>query len=171
MNQEPAGHPSPSSDETDANPWADMAVGVFFLITAVAVFFGAQSYAPQNLTLGPQSFPRLLAVLTIPLGLILIGRSIWTLNHPIEKESLNGLRITEFKTIAIAFCALVLYVASMAFIGYIDSTILFLCFMIRYLGERRWWLIALVSVCVTFVLYYVFDRQLNVPLPRWFEFY
>lgn len=51
-------------------------------------------------------------------------------------------------------------------VGFITATAPYLFGFVVALGERRWLRVALFAVVVPVVTYLVFDRTLNVPLPR-----
>ncbi|MFB3819986.1 MAG: tripartite tricarboxylate transporter TctB family protein [Candidatus Methylomirabilales bacterium] len=51
-------------------------------------------------------------------------------------------------------------------LGFITATVPYLFGFVVALGERRWLRVALFAVAVPVATYLVFDRTLNVPLPR-----
>jgi hypothetical protein len=51
-------------------------------------------------------------------------------------------------------------------LGFITATVPYLFGFVVALGERRWLRVALFAILVPVVTYLVFDRTLNVPLPR-----
>ena len=58
------------------------------------------------------------------------------------------------------------YVMVVERLGFITTTAPYLFGFGLALGERRWGRLALFAVLVPFVIYFVFDTTLNVPLPR-----
>jgi hypothetical protein len=58
------------------------------------------------------------------------------------------------------------YVFVIERLGFMTATAPYLCGFCLALGERRWTRLILFSVVVPVATYLVFDRALNVPLPR-----
>ncbi|MBD3265467.1 tripartite tricarboxylate transporter substrate binding protein [bacterium] len=65
----------------------------------------------------------------------------------------------------LVFVGLLVYAGLIFTIGYILSTILYLCFMFVYLGERRPARVGLFSVGIVVIIYIIFRTILDVPLP------
>jgi hypothetical protein len=59
-----------------------------------------------------------------------------------------------------------LYVIFMERIGFITATAPYLFGFVLVLGERRWVRLLLFALVVPVMTYLLFDRTLNVPLPR-----
>ena len=59
----------------------------------------------------------------------------------------------------------IVYYITMDLIGFIVSTILFLVILFVFLGERRKWLIAIISVSTAAIIYFIFGVLLHVMLP------
>jgi hypothetical protein len=57
------------------------------------------------------------------------------------------------------------YVWLVPIIGFIAVSIPYLALMLLLLGEKRWWLIGIISVGTTLGLYYAFGVLLSVYLP------
>ena len=60
----------------------------------------------------------------------------------------------------------VAYTVAIERLGFITGTVPYLFGFCLALGERRWSRLALFAVAVPVATYLVFDRILNVPLPR-----
>jgi len=68
--------------------------------------------------------------------------------------------------VARVFGPLLLYVAAIAFLGiYVASALFMVLFMVT-LGSFRWWSVALASALIPLVLFWVFEIQFRVPLPK-----
>ncbi len=61
--------------------------------------------------------------------------------------------------------ATALYIGIMGYVGFLFSTSLFLLFIMRYLGEKRWVVIISLAVLFPVVLYLLFAMLLHVMLP------
>ncbi len=57
------------------------------------------------------------------------------------------------------------YMISIAFVGFVVSTVLFLAFSFVYLKERRIWLILVLSLTFPLIVYILFGMLLHVMLP------
>ncbi|MDO4567882.1 MAG: tripartite tricarboxylate transporter TctB family protein [Clostridia bacterium] len=68
-------------------------------------------------------------------------------------------------TAALAVAACALYVALMELITFIPATALFLFAALALLGERRWWLNAVISLGAPLALYALFELALRLRLP------
>jgi putative tricarboxylic transport membrane protein len=65
----------------------------------------------------------------------------------------------------IMIIGLIVYVALLTRVGYLISTFVLSIVLLRVLGTRRMWVLALAGFCVAFGSYILFDRFLNVTLP------
>ena len=59
----------------------------------------------------------------------------------------------------------IVYEVLMNIIGYIPATVVFLVAMIRFFGEKRWWLIVVIAVATSLIIYLLFGVLLNVRFP------
>jgi putative tricarboxylic transport membrane protein len=64
------------------------------------------------------------------------------------------------------FVPLVLYIIAIAIFGIYVASALFLALFMVTLGSFRWWSVALASVLVPLVTFWVFELQFRVPLPK-----
>lgn len=72
----------------------------------------------------------------------------------------------QLRQIAVVFIPLLIYVAALQWIGiYVASTVFIALFMI-YVGKFRWWQAAITGVAISLVLFWVFEVQFKVPLPK-----
>lgn len=133
-----------------------LALGVCSLIG----FFTARVQSAWYLS--PWLFPLLLALLSLPLSAALIREGRRELRGAASGEApaVSGLG----KPAAVVLLAAA-YLALMGLIRFIPATALFLAALIRLLGERRWWMVAALTVLTPLVLYAVFAIGLSVRLP------
>jgi putative tricarboxylic transport membrane protein len=66
----------------------------------------------------------------------------------------------------IMIIGLIVYVAFLDSLGYIISTLVLAIILLRVLGTKKPWVLALAALIIAFVSYVLFDRLLNVTLPR-----
>lgn len=148
----------------------DRLIGLGLLIGSALVYWRTYAFARQNMGMGPQVFPRLLALLLAIFCVILIlfpkkDKTLKTQSAP-DSEKAKSARI---KTV-VTFIALAGYAALMPVVGYVLSTILYLVFMTFYLGERNPLRMAIWGIGVAMAVFLIFDKLLNVPLPgMWFR--
>ncbi len=109
-------------------------------------------------------------VLVILTGLFFSG--LLLLVNSIRKgRRFNTAEITaQFKNIEwnrIGLCVLfsIIYVFALRPVGYIVMSILFMLSLMPVLGVRKPVMVVVVTLCVTFGLYFVFEKLLGVPLP------
>jgi len=117
--------------------------------------------------MSPYLFPILISVfaLLISVSLFADGRhELKTIerNDAIEPESV--MRGNNIKIVAVIGLSAVFFIL-MKYIGFIIGSAVFLLSMFLLLGERRWWLIIILSTVTTGVLYVAFAVFLNVRLP------
>jgi len=144
----------------------DSLIGMGILAASGLIYGETYTFARHESGVSPQFFPRILAGLFAFFSLFLLfsptsadkkGSSI---ENPLA--SWQG-RIT----IAAAFGALVVYAFSIPLLGYFLSTIIYLAFMIRFLGERKIGRIAAWSIGTALAISFVFMTILDVPTPEW----
>jgi branched-subunit amino acid transport protein AzlD len=110
----------------------------------------------------PAWIPRGVAVLLLGAALLLLGKALSgrSLTLPERLQGTDRARV-------LGVAALTgIYVIAIERLGFITGTIPYLFGFILILGERRWTRLVFFSMVVPVVIYLVFDRMLNVPLPR-----
>lgn len=106
----------------------------------------------------PYLFPLLVAIFIIPLALSLLRTALKGPGPKLATEgSLLGTLLVGLATIT--------YVVLIPIITFVPASILFLAGVIRYLGEKRIWLIALLSILFPLTMYLLFGVVLHVMLP------
>lgn len=142
----------------------DSILGVNLIVLSTTFFVATFGFAREGVGVGPQFFPRILAMLMIILSVCMIVRSIL---HP-KQENTDEQRAHFRKEIflaAIALIALVIYAGIMNTVGYVIATLFYMSFMLWLLGERSTIRIGAWALGVTFLIYWVFQEVLSVPLP------
>jgi putative tricarboxylic transport membrane protein len=130
-----------------------MSLGAVFLYDALNIF----EPAALSDMLGPRTFPIGLSASLTLLGAIVLVRVLAQGGLPAD--------VGDKKVLFAVIAAVVVYGVAFRPLGYLTSTVLFLAFQFYYLGERRHWVTAIVSVGVTLALYMAFAQVLHVELP------
>ena len=110
--------------------------------------------------MSPYLFPLLLSVFTILVSLSLLLEAI----HEMRTTAGNG-RKMKLKSVAAAMLLCIAYAALLPHLGFILTSMLFLAAFIRFLGERRIWLVGVISLVMPLLLYGIFGVLLSVRLP------
>lgn len=139
---------------------------LFFFILAVVLMIYAlvNHYDTANLEwkTSPYLFPVLIAIFIGALSFSLVADGIRQIKSS-EKDS--DKIAAQWKGVVYTILVSVLYYVIMSVITFIPATILFLVAMMLYLGERRIWLIAAVSIISSLAIYIIFGMLLHVMLP------
>lgn len=139
---------------------------ILFLGTALAVYslYSFHTAAVQtSWIMSPYLFPLLLAVFTILIALSLLLEGIHECGAAAGKETAPG--AFQLKSVAVVMLLCVVYAALLPYLNFVIATMLFLAAFIWYLGERRIWLVALISIVMPVLLYLIFAVGLSVRLP------
>lgn len=147
---------------------------VFLIICAVygyAAFFTMDGALPpfmrQN-PIWPSTFPKILSVAGILISLTILF-NIEKSDHTAKKAEINYRRLTEYKLgqALLLIGLMVVYALALRPVGFLLSTSLFLLFGFTLLGERRWWMMILVSVITAGIVWYLVDNLLGIYLRPW----
>jgi len=110
----------------------------------------------------PAWIPRGVAVLLFAAALLLLAKALMgrSLTLPGRLEGADRARVLWVAALT------GVYVVIIERLGFMTATAPYLFGFCLALGERRWTRLILFSVVVPVATYLVFDRALNVPLPR-----
>ncbi|MEO8652746.1 MAG: tripartite tricarboxylate transporter TctB family protein [Ramlibacter sp.] len=113
---------------------------------------------------GPQSgyFPfRVGAIICI--SAVVVGLKALFGRHRNDKIFVSWDR---FRLVLMVLVPTIVYVLATQFIGiYVSSTIFIAAFM-RVMDKRAWWKVALISIGTSATLFWLFEIQFMVPLPK-----
>ena len=115
--------------------------------------------------MSPYLFPLLLSAFALLLAFSLFGEGRYEVKHarggktPVKTAALKRKNVLAVVLLGIA------YVVLIPLIHFIPASILFLAALIRFMGERRWWMLAAVAIVMPLVLYALFGLGLGVRLP------
>lgn len=136
-------------------------LGVALLIYSLYNYYTA--HVQTEWKMSPYLFPVLISVFTILLAFSLFADGKRAMESEEKKKDSNS--FFNFKrVVAVALMAIV-YEVLMNIIGYIPATVVFLVAMIRFFGEKRWWLIVVIAVATSLIIYLLFGVLLNVRFP------
>ena len=145
---------------------ADTVISLVLLVFAIAVFVKAGEYEKSiSAGVGAHFFPRILASGLAGFSLLLLILSLVGKTSPPEEGSAGVPASRQMQIISVAIVTLGIYAWLMNILGFLASTVLYLVFMIRFLDERRLWVLGLYPLAITAAVYGVFRWFLDVPLP------
>jgi len=135
-----------------------LGVGLAFCAGGVLLGFGRWA-AP-----GPGFFPVIIGAALSGLSAVLILAHFGMKKADGEK---NGFwrEKKSWKRVGAAFLALLFYLIFLNDLGYLLTTLLFMVFLLRFLGQKGWGLSLLVAILSSFSSYWIFHRWLEVALP------
>ncbi len=113
--------------------------------------------------MSPYLFPTLISVFGFLLAVSLLADALHELRGREEKPAAAGGKNPVGVLVLVG--ASILYYILMPLLHFIPATILYLLGLFVYLGERKWWKLALLSVLATGAVYALFGLALNVRLP------
>lgn len=140
------------------------AILFFLLAVALLIYSLVNHYGSTSLkwNMSPYLFPTLISIFIGMLSISLAFEGIKEIKA--NKKNVPKANIL-WKNVLFTIVASIIYFILMDIISFIPATILFLVSMLLYLGERRIWLIVLISVGVTTIIYVLFGVLLHVMLP------
>lgn len=141
---------------------AEIAVALLIAIGAVVVMasnyrIGA-GWAPD----GPEAgyFPLRIGALIFVACLVVLGQALRSRNDAVF------VTWPQLKRVAVILVPLTAYVVLITFAGiYVASAIFIAGFMLA-IGKFAWWRAVLTGVVINVVLFWIFERQFRVPLPK-----
>jgi putative tricarboxylic transport membrane protein len=148
-----------------------IAIGVLLMFLSAWFFAGTWSFFDDGGYVSPRVFPRIISGCMFLLATIMVGQALIEHRSPSTKEAHHTTKIERTSRLAwlrIAAAVLVAFVYTQVIepLGYLISTSLFLAATILLFKEKRWYVVATVSILGTIVFYTVFRLIFKVPLPR-----
>jgi len=76
-------------------------------------------------------------------------------------------QVAKQSTISIMICCAIIYtyIMSINYLGYLISSFLFILGMLIFLRIRKWWLLILFSSGISYLIFFMFNNILLIPLP------
>lgn len=136
-------------------------IGVVALAVIAALLFESAriSVTPGASDPGPAAYPQFILAL---LAICAVGVIVTPADGTADDQPRS------WKVVILVLASIGLYIGLLATVGYILSTVVFVLIMAQLSGERRWWLLAVYSVGIALVLYFVFSNTLSIALPEGF---
>ncbi|MWL90949.1 tripartite tricarboxylate transporter TctB family protein [Cupriavidus sp. SW-Y-13] len=141
---------------------AEIAVALLIAIGAVVVMVSnyqiGAGWAPD----GPEAgyFPMRIGALIFIACLVVLWQA-----RRMDSEAVF-VTVPQLKQVAVILVPLTAYIGLIAWLGiYVASTIFIAGFM-RVIGKFAWWRAVLTGVAINAVLFWVFELQFRVPLPK-----
>ncbi|SDN96536.1 putative tricarboxylic transport membrane protein [Cryobacterium flavum] len=137
--------------------WAGLGIAI---LGTVGWIGSLQIFEPRGISgfLGPRTFPIAVSMAMLVLGLTVLVRGIVKPRAP--EESVGSVR-----ELGVLCSAIVVYLVIFPLLGFVTSTFLLLSGLFSYLGERRYWLSAIVAAVLSVLTFLCFSSGLNVALP------
>ena len=112
--------------------------------------------------MSPYLFPLLLAAFTVLVSISLLLEAVHEIRAGAESGGKGRLNL---KNVAVVMLLCIAYAALLPRLGFTVASMLFLAALIWFLGERKIWLLAAISVVMPLLLYVIFGVLLSVRLP------
>lgn len=141
------------------------AVGI--AISLYVIFTSITFPEDHVMKIGPGFFPLLLAILFLIFSIILILKEI------LSKKSKEEFDKFSFKDPGIirsliTLGALIVYIILLPYLGFIIDTIILLVFLMLLMKYKKYLIIGVTSVGVSFAVFFIFEKLLNITLPMGF---
>ena len=145
-------------------------------IIAASVFFFIQTLQIEALRgyerMGPAFWPRFNLIGMIILSVVIMLRSLMrkethdsgeaaTAEHPAKPAGFRHLKY-------VFYCAAILFgfILAIDYLGFLPAAFVATAGLIYFLGERKKWLVLLVSFGLVAGIYLLFGKLMYVPMPR-----
>jgi len=114
-----------------------------------------------DVALEPVFFPRLASILTGIASLNLL------ITIPLRSENIPACEtnIASYKKVTLGLLLILIYLFCIMFIGFVVSTIVFICTMTFISGYKNWKITLMVAIFVSLILRIIFRYGLHVNLP------
>jgi len=111
---------------------------------------------------GPQAgyFPMWIAVIVLACSLVAMAQA-WR-----EADRTPFVTATQLRQVGVVLLPLALYVLAIGWLGIYVSSALFLAGFMVFVGRFPWWKSAAFGLAAALLLFWVFEIQFRVPLPK-----
>jgi putative tricarboxylic transport membrane protein len=145
----------------------EIILSIFFMIISMTVYVLTYQFPKQTVALSPKVFPQFVSVCLFILSLVLLIQGVTGVKKESEQKkvklALNNIFLLKMLTmIILAF----FYIRVLPLTGYKIATPLFLAGSMLLFNEKRWFMIVIVSIVATALLYILFRIVFKIPLPR-----
>ena len=141
---------------------AEIAVALLIAIGAVVVMVSnyqiGAGWAPD----GPQAgyFPMRISAIIFIACLVVLWQAL--------RSDSDKVFVTwpQLRQVAVILVPLTVYVGLIAFVGIYVASAIFIAGFMRVIGKFAWWRAVLTGVVINVVLFWIFEMQFRVPLPK-----
>lgn len=138
--------------------------GLIGVAISAYIFWETSKFPLDNImNIGPSFFPRFLAVGLFIFSMILIFLNLFRVEEKVEVKF--SIKDPGVHRAAISLIITVLYGLIMGFLGFIITTILYLCSLMYLMKLRKWIRMLIISTGVSLIIYTIFKTLLNISLP------
>lgn len=133
------------------------------VISLLSIFFIVESlklHNGQSWALSPALFPLIITISILLFSLSLIIKSLKEKHADTEAIRTQG----AVKLIFVIIIS-ILYLIFLQKLHFLISSIIYLFLFLFILGERRWWLLEIISLITPALIQYIFGNLLGVFLP------
>lgn len=155
----------------DSPPGGGLSYSAIDAITAVVIFAIGVVMMVDNYRIGsswavdgPESgyFPFHIGLILCIAGLAVLLKSLLGK----QRDRTVFVSWARFRLVLMVLLPTVLYVLAIQFLGIYLASVFFIAAFMRILGKISWLKTVLISVCVNLLLFWMFEIQFMVPLPK-----
>ena len=140
---------------------AEVQEGIVLIILSALIINKATEYNKfGSIALSPALVPISIACIIALLSVLLIIKGIRS-----EQAEIEGAFIDRWKNPALVSIATVIFLVILPIVHFLPASVLFLVALLLILGERKWYLLLLIPVLTTGLIYGLFSVFLSVRLP------
>lgn len=141
--------------------FADLMIGLLFILLGIAVYYGASQLQTVKLGIGPGGFPRFVSIFMLILGVCM---TVSVLKDGMPKPEFHIDTKTLFPLLAsIALC--ILYACVVSTLGFVICTPILLFAMMLLYGSRKYLQCIVISIAATLVIWLLFTKVFMIFLP------
>jgi putative tricarboxylic transport membrane protein len=141
---------------------AELVVGALLAVFGVLVIWTNYQLGAGWADDGPEAgyFPMRMGVF------ILIGSIAVMVQAILKNDTSSFVEKTQLRQVGVVLVPLILYVAALQVIGIYVASALFIGLFMMWVGKFSWWKSAIVGVGINLALFWIFEVQFLVPLPK-----
>ncbi|MGO1468614.1 MAG: tripartite tricarboxylate transporter TctB family protein [Tissierella sp.] len=133
------------------------------VISLLSIFFIIESlklHSGQSWALSPALFPLIITISILFFSVWLIIKSLKE-----ERSNTNLIKTEGIMKLIFVIIISILYLVFLQKLHFLISSIIYLFLFLFILGERRWWLLGIISLITPVLIQYIFGNLLGVFLP------
>ena len=141
---------------------AEFSVALLLLLIAILVVWDNQRIGAGWDDTGPQAgyFPLRVGI-AVGVSALLVAWSAWR-----AQSTELFVTWTQLKSVCQVLIPLVVYVAAIGWLGIYVASALFIALFMRYAGGYVWWKALALGSVTNVLMFWVFEIQFKVPLPK-----